>query len=426
METTNSSVEQAVSRRQVAEADIPTLVIPQNAAKSPTPTLGEVEITESPTHAPGSGLRIRIVNQASLPDSRLRDELQAGIPPGSPTPQRKRKRATSNDPRTTQSRRSRRTSINEASHKANEPEEVDELSPDQPKRGRRRRSSIQRQSLSSTVREESPEERESAEEIDDVQAAAILRKNRGRRISRRAGAEPSPDLDEPEEIMQAAGKRRRTRPQPTSTPAIHRHPKNMKQKAKASKKLAKKKMRSGSPIPVTVHRLTNGPTYEADESDADILNSEIPYSRRGGVNVIDVLNKLCTEIIDLALETLKDNIRNTEDHALKREYRIKHKAVETFSGEFQNRLVEHVSIIFSSHRLVLIGFQTINLDNTSALEKRFREEQKKKFALREEILRLRGERQKIALRMDGVRITHEQESKDAQVRNFPPQDRNPF
>jgi hypothetical protein len=62
--------------------------------------------------------------------------------------------------------------------------------------------------------------------------------------------------------------------------------------------------------------------------------------------------------------------------------------------------------------------QTINLDNTAVLEKRLREEQKKKLGLRGEISRVRAERQNVALRMDEVRIRHERESKLAQVNEF--------
>lgn len=69
---------------------------------------------------------------------------------------------------------------------------------------------------------------------------------------------------------------------------------------------------------------------------------------------------------------------------------------------------------------IVLGFlanklQTINLDNAFALEKRVREGQKKKLGLREEILRVRAEREMVALRMDEIRIKHENESKEAQV-----------
>lgn len=362
-ETTHGSIEQSTNVRRTAELD--TSVIPQTEAGSPNAALGEEEITESPTHAPGSGQRIRTINRAATQSSRLQDELQVdntvkSDPPGSPTPQtqRKRKRAASNVPRTAKSLRS---STSRASNKAFEAIEVDELSPDQPKRGRRRRSSIQRESLLDAVAEVSANDSgETAEGIDDAQAAAILEKNRGRTFSRRARAEVSPDLDEPSEVIRPVAKRQR-RLQPTSSPAIQRHPKKVNRKPKPSKNPTKKQMRSGSSIPVTVYRLTKAPTYDEDEDDVDILNSEIPHSKRGGTNVIDVLNQLSSEIIKSALETLKDGSKNTGDAALKREYRNKHKVVETFWRDFQDRLLEHVCIVLGS---VLI-YLTLSVDHQS-------------------------------------------------------------
>ena len=51
--------------------------------------------------------------------------------------------------------------------------------------------------------------------------------------------------------------------------------------------------------------------------------------------------------------------------------------------------------------------QTIALDALYALRKRVRKEQKRKLELRDEILRLRGEREQVALQMDAVRAKHE-------------------
>ena len=42
--------------------------------------------------------------------------------------------------------------------------------------------------------------------------------------------------------------------------------------------------------------------------------------------------------------------------------------------------------------------------------------QKEKLSLREEILRLKAEREQVGLRMDAVRIQHEQDNKDSTVR----------
>jgi hypothetical protein len=57
----------------------------------------------------------------------------------------------------------------------------------------------------------------------------------------------------------------------------------------------------------------------------------------------------------------------------------------------------------------------LNLDNAYSLERRVREQHKKKLSLRDDILRVRAERQQIALQMDEIRIKHESESNEAQV-----------
>ena len=59
--------------------------------------------------------------------------------------------------------------------------------------------------------------------------------------------------------------------------------------------------------------------------------------------------------------------------------------------------------------------KTVNLDNSYSLERRVRVEQKKKLGLRAEILRIRAEREQVALRMDEIRIKHENETKSFQV-----------
>lgn len=153
-------------------------------------------------------------------------------------------------------------------------------------------------------------------------------------------------MDEPNSTPIVAQKQPlRLRPAPST--AQQRHPKNTKSKPASNgpKKSVKKQVRIGSPIPVTVHRLTKRALYDDDESDADILNSEIPYARRGGVNAIDVLSQVCQEIIGSGLDTLQDGGRDSEDPALRREYRNKYRAVEAFGRELQTRLLEHVSVL---------------------------------------------------------------------------------
>lgn len=367
-DTTNGSVGQSFTQiERLAESDISTLFIPESG-RTPTPPLGEVEITESPSHAPGSGHRRRTLTGPAVKGF-LQDELQneravQNERLGSPTPQKKRKRRPS-VPDTSRSRRSR-ASVSNASIdldvSLNE-NELDELSPDQPRRGRRRKSSIQRESIDEPVVAESADERETAEEIENAEAAAILKKNRGgRRLSRHVPAEPSPDLDEPSEqspivqkkgVMKKKGRKQRDvvvpkqqhqpRQNPVSSPAQQGQPKAA---SKPSKKTAKKQAMMGSPIPVTAYRLTKGTTYDEDESDADILNAEIPYAKRGGVNVIDVLSQICQEVISSSLDTIQEHSRNAQDKAAKREFRDKQRYVEAYGRELQTRLLEHVSMDF--------------------------------------------------------------------------------
>jgi hypothetical protein len=186
-----------------------------------------------------------------------------------------------------------------------------------------------------------------AEEISDVEAASILKKNRGRgRPSNIATG--SPDLDEP---TPQVPKQKRGKARKVSISAQHQRRKsiiaprvNAKLVRKSSKRGGKaSKVRAGSPIPITVHRLTRRSLYEEEESDAAILNSEIPHIKRAGVNPIDVLSQVCHEIIDSGLETLVEGGRSTDDPALRREYKTKWIAVEAFGKELQNRLLEHVS-----------------------------------------------------------------------------------
>ncbi|RAL62971.1 hypothetical protein DID88_004058 [Monilinia fructigena] len=240
---------------------------------------------------------------------------------------------------------------------------------------------------------------EQAEAIDDYEAAVTLKKSQGRRVSRNILASDESILEDEAPPRSPIAKKKRGRVRQITSPVQQRQPAPPKPKSqKPDKKSKKPKVREGSPIPVTVHRLTKGVVYDDDDSDADILNSEIPCATRAGVNVVDVLSQIFQELVTAGLETLGDNAIRTQDPAQRLEYKTKIRAVESFSKALQVRLLEH----------------TINLDNSYSLEKRLREGQRKKLSLREEILRVRAEREKVALRMDEVRISHEKDSHEAE------------
>jgi len=231
--------------------------------------------------------------------------------------------------------------------------EADELSPEQPpRRGRRPKPTRQDQIFDAEERDllsDPVEEQEEAEAIDDAQVTILLKKNRRRRVSRNFPA-GSPDLGESEISIPVPPKRKRKH-KGESSPVQQRQPqpkKSMSKDRQSSKKTTKKaKLRAGSPIPITVHRLTRPVLYEEDEPGADILNAEIPRAKRGGVNVIDVLSQICQEIVSTGLDTLEDGGNNCEDPALRREYKTKWRAVHSFGEELQTRLLEHVSICTS-------------------------------------------------------------------------------
>ncbi|RDW87499.1 hypothetical protein BP5796_03193 [Coleophoma crateriformis] len=270
-----------------------------------------------------------------------------------------------------------------------EPEAMDDEDVAKPrKRGRKPRRSTQKPE--ETTSDDRPEEeQEEAEAIGDEEAAIRLSNNRGRRSSRGAL-----QIASSKDNLEPATKKQRGRPKQRlrESPVQQSHPKPQQPRTKAS---GPKKAHSGSReyIPVTVHHMSKPAIYDSEEEDADILNTEIPHSKAGGVNAIDVLGTFCQETISNALDTLKQGMENAEDRASWREYEVKYKGIEAFGQEIQSRLLQHTSYLDSIH----------------SLQKRVREEQKKKLALREEILRVGREREAVALKMDQIRIQHEEE-----------------
>ncbi|TGO22499.1 hypothetical protein BPAE_0165g00140 [Botrytis paeoniae] len=278
-------------------------------------------------------------------------------------------------------------------------DDIEEVLPQKPRRSRRK--SALQEDVGVNEEEMIENNTEKAEAIDDYEAAVTLKKSRGRRISRNIVASDESTPEDAAPPRSPIAKKKRGRVRQVTSPVQQRQPAPPKFKPqRAEKNNKKQKVREGSPIPVIVHRLTKGPVYNDDDSDAEILNSEIPCATRAGVNAVDVLGQICQELVTAGLETLGDNAARTQDAAQRLEYKTKMRAVDSFGKELRVRLLEH----------------TINLDNSYSLEKRLREGQRKKLSLREEILRVRAEREKVALRMDGIRIAHEKNSHDAQQR----------
>jgi transcriptional antiterminator Rof (Rho-off) len=287
---------------------------------------------------------------------------------------------------------------------------LDELSPQQTVRSSKRMKRVVQQTVSKPSSEPEVDEQVEAEGIDDRQAAILLSKNRPRRSPRRI-SEASPDLDLPIPSVQ---NKRRGKHQFEPSPAQQRQPKaNPKTKKQSSKPVIKD---YGSPIPVIVHRLAQATNFSDDNFDVDVLNLKIPRAKRGDPNAVDVLSQVCEEIVTSALEALSENAKRSSDPAVRREYKTKYHGVEAFGRELQIRLLEHVSFINSTiKRYIYWRPQTINLDNGDSLQRRLRDEQKRKLTLREQISHIRAEREQVALKMDKIRIRHENETKKVLV-----------
>ncbi|KAI5918330.1 hypothetical protein F4810DRAFT_595357 [Camillea tinctor] len=228
------------------------------------------------------------------------------------------------------------------------------------------------------------EEAEEAEEVDVHEAARRIGRKRPRVSPPR---EESPELHS-QLIEQKRPAKKHQRKRPNDTPAKQAQPKPRKERAKPT---ARKRKSDGEAIPITVQRYTKRTIHNEDDTDEDILNADIPFANRSGVNVIDVLSQICDEVIEGSLESVHEAAVNAKDAGVKKEFRTKLRALEAFQEELRTRLLEH----------------TIALDTMHALKKRVRSVQKEKLALRTEILRIRAEREQVGLKMDAVRTRHE-------------------
>ncbi|KAH6650625.1 hypothetical protein F5144DRAFT_477899 [Chaetomium tenue] len=322
--------------------------------------------------------------------------------------------------------------VEEAVEEVEEEEEVIEESTVQLEDGQTSVDEVQ------TVAEQEVEE---AQEVGEEEAAQRL----GRKRPRRSPRAPSPELGSGVAENLPAPKRRRGRPgaspaqqqQPAKKARVGRPPKvqpprqpspspqpepptraraqprpkpKPKPKPKAKKQARKSKAaangdddsegeRPSGSVPVTVQRFTKPSRVaeEGGEPSSALLHGEIPFASRGGVNAVDVLSKLCEELIEAYMDKLQERGRAAEDAATRREQKTMYRALEAFQEELRTRLLEH----------------TIALDTLHSLRKRVRSAQKEKLTLRDEILQIRAEREQVALRMDAIRIRHEADSKQA-------------
>lgn len=377
---------------EITAAAVSSTMASRARTKSPLPLAKSFVdlVTESPRNAPGSGRRTRVALQANSlhTDSQL-SEITQELRERTTTTQKKRKRAEDAKPVLRRHQTQTPSALDELDELSPDrparqsrnakvvDEEVDERSPEQPAHRDRKAKTVEDQGdyMDEEVDELSPEQparrgqkakitvedpvghmdentrgldgQDAAEEIDDEQAAVVLKKNQSRRTSSRfAAASPELGSSAISSFKTPTFRKPNGRPRVDQSPAQQRHPKKAPSKptSKAAKKTANKQhVRAGEPIDIVVHRLVGVPIYDENETDAEILNAEIPHIKRAGVNTIDVLSEVSQEIIDSGLNTLEDMGNGCQDKAARREYKTKYDAVESFKRELHVRLLEHVS-----------------------------------------------------------------------------------
>ncbi|RBQ79042.1 hypothetical protein FVER53590_03638 [Fusarium verticillioides] len=266
------------------------------------------------------------------------------------------------------------------------------------------------------VEGEPREEEEVAEAIDAVEAAKTIGRKRPRRSlpSQSPVAEPD-EQDVEEEQEEPAAKRRRgrpsrspatqkqpaTKPKPTKSKSRTTQEKPLPKQVRRTKQAAKeRRVSDGSAIEVTVQRFVNVKKFiKGDDEEEDHLAADLPFTITG-VTAVDVFAQACLEVIDGTVAKLLEALQNTEEKDKKKECRIKIRALEAYKEELTSRLLQ----------------LSIHLMDWQSLRKRVRLVQREKLSLREEILRLKAEREQVALKMDAVRIKHEEDTKESKYR----------
>ncbi|KAF5004454.1 hypothetical protein FDECE_9056 [Fusarium decemcellulare] len=424
---------QSPEEPQDTEADIALPVLPSgNASVSPAilPPGPAIQTRSSP---PDRRRNVRRSDALSS-TSRLHDGLQMEdeVPPSSSPLVRKVRR--SEGAASIRSRMSRRQS----SRAAERDDDADELSPDRPidhapaddelsdTNALDERTEVYADAEATEeeaeVEHEEPEmepieEEPTAEEINEVEAAKALGRKRRRRSPPPQSPETEPEeVEEEAEEEEPAPKRRRGRPsrspatqkQPTTKlktgakpKARETEPKTKAKQSRKSKQAAKdRRISDGTAIEITVQRFVNIKKHPKEDEGEDPLHaSEEPFATRGET-VVDVFAQVCLEVIEATLAKLYDALSNTEDKDKKKECRIKIRALEAYREELTSRLLQ----------------LAIHLNDWHSLRKRVRLVQREKLSLRDEILRLKAEREQVALRMDAVRIKHEEDTKESKYR----------
>ncbi|KAL7908918.1 hypothetical protein GGI35DRAFT_420834 [Trichoderma velutinum] len=234
---------------------------------------------------------------------------------------------------------------------------------------------------------------EAEEEEEEVTVLPTPPKRKRGRPSKSPAAQRQPTAK-----SKPAKPRKRVAAQPQDANDEHdEHDESQPRKAKGKKRHSDQSEGDGGTIEITVQRFVNHKKRGHEDDDVDPLQNEMAFVNHGGESVIDVFAQVCDEVISSTLEQLHEVAGSAEDPAKKKEYRIKARAIEAYREELKSRFFQHA----------------IHLNHWHSLRKRVRHVQKERMSLREEIMRIKAEREQVALRMDAIRIKHEADSRES-------------
>ncbi|TFB06760.1 Protein MNN4 [Trichoderma ghanense] len=246
---------------------------------------------------------------------------------------------------------------------------------------------------------ESEPEMEVATEAEEEEEEATVLPTPPKRKRGRPSKSPTTQK-QPIAKAKPVGPRKRAAPRPqeyNDENDENEEPQAKKSKPKTKKRHSDQSEGDGGTIEITVQRFVNLKKRGNEDDDEDPLQSEMAFVNHGGESVIDVFAQVCDEVISSTLEQFQEVASGAEDPAKKKEYRIKMRAIEAYREELKSRFLQHA----------------IHLNHWHSLRKRVRHVQKERMALREEIMRIKAEREQVALRMDAIRIRHEADARES-------------
>ncbi|RSL88599.1 hypothetical protein CEP52_015173 [Fusarium oligoseptatum] len=415
------------------EPDVALPALPnENASGSPAIPRSR-EGAQDNVHSPPDRRRNVRMSDALSSTTRLHDGLftEEEVPPSSSPLVRKVRRS--------EGAASIRARMRRQSSRAAEKEDADELSPDRPTdynpaddelsdtnpveeepevETEAEAADVEETEEEPVVEDEVPEETEVreedeapedvvAEEIDEVEAAKAI----GRKRPRRSLPSRSPEV-EPSEVVEEEVEEEEPAPKTTPWTTIKKpcHTETTSNEAKGENEDKATGFRSqdnGKAGPQSkesrqgqTDQWVNAKQFRQGDGEEDpIIASEVPFQNQDET-VVDVFAQVCLEVVETTLAKLYETMTSTEDKEKKKECRIKIRAVDAYQEQLNLQLLQ-----LATH-----------LNDWHSLRKRVRLIQREKLKLREDILQLKAEREQVALRMDAVRIKHEEDTKESKYR----------